>query len=305
MNFKNKYIKYLIAIVILFLILFFLFNGCDKKENKAESKNETPLTFKDEVFMKMLQKTLDKEEIYQSDLDGYSGILIAADRLLSLSGNGKTMESVILFGFDSFEHDGKRYTEFGTIETLEDLKYFSNLSTVMVYLQPNIDFETIPNKDKIYNLRLSQNKINDISFLNGYAKLAYLGLSSNKIVNINGIENVKTLKNVSFNSNDIEDITLLSDLTNLEEIDLTYNSVTDLRPLLNLSKLEYLSLYENGLSDISPLAGVKSLKELYLNNNSITDISPLSDFNSFDALNVSGNPITNFEPISHITNVVK
>jgi hypothetical protein len=295
----KKYIGLVVGIIVLIIVVFILMSSCSKKEIEEE------LVFKDKVLETMIKEELDKDKVYPSDLNEISGLLIASDRLIGFSGGGYTDKSVILFGFDSFEYEGTRYKEFGTITSLEDLKYFPKLTSLRIYLQPNIDFDTIPNKGNIYNLGLSQNQIEDLTFLEGFDKLMYLSISSNKIVNLEGIENVDGIKRLNLNSNDVEDISLLEGFNNLENLDLTYNAVKDVSALSNLPKLEYLSLYENGISDISPLSNIKSLKELYLNNNSITDISPLKDFTSFEALNISGNPITNYEEINHIKNVVK
>jgi len=295
----KKYLKIIIPVLVIILIILFFLFSCSKKGNEKE------IEFKDKAFSNMLKKELGKDEIYPSDLSEISGIMIASDKVLGLSGGGHKDKSVILFGFDSFEYEDLRYTEKGTITSLEDLKYFPKLTSIRIYLQPNIDFNTIPNKGNIYNLGLSQNNLTNIEFLEGFDKLLYLSLSSNKIVNLKGIEYVNNIKRLNLNSNDVEDISLLSNFNNLENLDLTYNAVMDVTPLKDLPKLDYLSLYENGIIDISPLSNIKTLKSLYLNNNNITDISPLNTFESFDALNISGNPITNYETIDHIKNVVK
>ena len=295
----KKYVGLLIGFIVLLIIVVIFMSSCNKKEKEVE------LVFEDSVLESMIKKELDKDNIYASDLNEITGIMIASDRLIGFSGGGYTEKSVILFGFDEFEYEGTRYKEFGTIKSLKDLKYFPKLSSLRIYLQPNIDFDTIPNKGNIYNLGLSQNSITNLEFLEGFDKLMYLTLSSNKIVNLNGIENVNNIKRLGLNSNDVVDISLLSNFNNLEYLDLTYNAVKDINSLANLPKLSYLSLYENGISDISPIASIKSLEELYLNNNNITDISPLKDFTSFTSLNISNNPITNYEVISHIKNVTK
>ena len=295
----KKNLKFIIPIIILIIILFLLIRGCVPK------KTGNLVEFKDKAFASMIKKELGKEEIYESDLIEISGIMIAADRVLGLSGGGHTDKSVVLFGSEEFEYEDVRYKEYGTIKSLEDLKYFPKLTSIRIYLQPNIDFNTIPNKGNIYNLGLSQDKISNLEFLEGFDKLMYLSLSSNKIVNLNGIENVNEIKKLNLNSNDVKDISLLRGFSNLENLDLTYNAVSDVSPLKDLPKLDYLSLYENNVSDISDLANIKTLKSLYLNNNKITDISPLKDFKSFEALNISGNPIKNYDVISHIKNVVK
>jgi hypothetical protein len=155
----KKYVKLIILIIIIILIIFLLIIfKCSKKEKNI------PIIFKDETFFLMIKKELNKEKIYASYLSEISGIMIASDEILGLSGGGHTDKSVILFGYDEFEYENKRYKKEGTIKTLEDLKYFPKLTSIRIYLQPNIDFATIPNKEKIYNLGLSQNKINSLEF---------------------------------------------------------------------------------------------------------------------------------------------
>lgn len=295
----KKYISLLGVIIILVVILFLSISSCSNKSDEVE------VLLIDKAFESMIKKELNKDTIYESDLSEISGIMIASDRLISFSGGGHTEKSVILFGFEEYEYEDVRYKEFGTIKSLADLAYFPKLSNIRIYLQPNIDFNTIPNKGNIYNLALSQNKIDNLNFLEGFDKLNYLTLSSNQIVNLDGIENVSNIKRLGLNSNDVINIDVLSNFKNLEHLDLTYNAVKDVSSLANLTKLSYLSLYENGISDISPLSKIKSLNELYLNNNNITDISPLKGFTSFEALNISGNDIANYEEILHIDNVVK
>lgn len=296
---KKKRWLFILGLIIFICLIFILIKGC------GGSLNENPIVFKDSTFEKMIKESLNKDKIYPSDLKDYSGILIAADRLMSFSGKGKNIESVILYGYDSFEYNDKRYTEFGSIKSLEDLSNFPKLVTIMVYLQPDIDYNTIPNKEKVFNLQLSQNKIEDLSFLKGFNTLSYLGLSSNQVSNLDGIEYLTKLKRLSFNSNNIVNIDLLGNLINLEHLDLTFNKIKDISALSSLTKLEYLSLYDNEVSDITALSNLTSIKQLYLNNNNIVDISPLKDFKSFDSLDVSGNKIENMEVISHIDNVIK
>lgn len=289
--------KYVNLIILVFLAGFLL-AGCSGKDEEA-------LVFKDKQFEKMLQEEIGSEKIYKSDLAEVSGILIAADRVLDLTGGGYKDNKIILYGYDEFEYGGTRYKETGSIKTLEDLKHFPRLSSIRIYRQPEVDFNTIPSKSGIINLGLSQNNLGNLDFLTGFDNLLYLSVSSNKLTDIKGVENAPKLKLLNLNSNEVASVATLSQLKELENLDLTYNSVTDISPLKGLSKLTYLSLYENGLKDISPISEMKSLKELYLNNNKITDLSPLKGFSTFDSLNVSGNPVKSYDPVSHIDNLVK
>ena len=136
----KKHIKLIIFIIILVLIVLLFLFKCSKKEN------EVALEFKDKTLANMIKKELNKDEIYPSDLSEISGIMIASDEVLGFSGGGHTDKSVVLFGFEAFEYEDVRYTKNGTIETLEDLKYFLKLTSIRIYIQPNIDFNTKPNK---------------------------------------------------------------------------------------------------------------------------------------------------------------
>lgn len=72
---KNNLIKINLSIVILIIILILLLKGCSANTNKSEEA----IKFKNPVFEQIITKTLDKDKIYPSDLEQYTGILIAAD----------------------------------------------------------------------------------------------------------------------------------------------------------------------------------------------------------------------------------
>lgn len=301
---KSKKILVIIVIVILICLVIcisIIYLNKDKKRLNATG-NSNIVTFVDPVFEKMIKQALEKDIIYQSDLDEVTGVKIAADRFMLLSGKNMPEESIVLMGIDSYEYKDVLYKDIGTMKSLEDLKNFKNLSNLKINLQPNIDYNTIPNKEKISILSLSQCNIDDISFMDGFSNVMYLTLSNNNIVDIKIINKLSKLKILNIIENKIERIETLytTNLKSLEKLYLTFNVISDISGLKNMENLKYLSLYGNNVKDISVLSSMKTIKELYLNNNQIEDISPLKSFESFDAINVSNNPIKNMDEIKHL-----
>lgn len=76
------------VLIVLVIILILFLRSCGNSLNT----NEDPIAFKDSVFGKRIKKQFEKEKVYPLDLKGYSGILIAGDRLISFSDNGKNIE---------------------------------------------------------------------------------------------------------------------------------------------------------------------------------------------------------------------
>lgn len=147
----------------------------------------------------------------------------------------------------------------GYIQSLEDLKYFGNLTSF--YLQWSIE-------------------IVDISPIASLTKLVDLSLiGCESIVDFSALEGLTNLQVLCLGACDgLSDLSPLSNLTKLEELDLTScRAITDLGPLSYLSELRILDLsYASGISDLTPLENLKYLSELYLVEDIyITDYSPV------------------------------
>ena len=133
----------------------------------------------------------------------------------------------------------------------------------------------------IYQLRLEDNQIRDITLLAGLTKLNRLYISGNPI----------------------GDISPLVGLTNLQDLRLSAAQISDITPLARLTKLVFLHLWSNRISDLSPVAGLTNLRQLHLKNNSISDLSSLvanTGLGDRDTVYVQGNPL-NYQSIhTHI-----
>lgn len=269
----------------------------------GDSKNEELLSFSDPVFEALLKTELGLNDIYPSDLDSFTGIQIVADQFLFLSGPDRPGKSICLYGEDTFEYEDVKYTGYGTIKTLEDIQYFSSLSTLKIVLQPNIDTSTIPNIDNFTQINFTHSKLADIGFLADAVNLTVLSLSTNDITDISSIVNCKKLKLLDLNYNHVSDLTPIGNLTSLNDISFYDNEISDISPLKNLTSLTDIGMYQNAITDISVLSDLPNLTYVELINNQINDVSPLENFQSFDRLALTGNPIENIAVLAHIDNL--
>ena len=139
------------------------------------------------------------------------------------------------------------------ITDLTGLKYATNLTSLLLYLNPIVD----------------------ISPLSQLTKLRTIHFWGCNVVDLSPLRNLKNLTLIILANNDISDISPLAGLTNLIHLDLGGNRIIDVSPLANLTLLEKLWLNKNAITDVSPLIGLKNLKTLHLANNPFHDFSPL------------------------------
>jgi Leucine-rich repeat (LRR) protein len=179
----------------------------DEEPAETPSDNE-PVVFEEPVFLELIKKELGKEEIYPSDLEKYINIKITADEFIFLSAAGETEKSIIHFNEDAFEYEDVRYEGFGTLRSLADLKHFKNLDKLYITLQPEIDYDTLPENVlktvRIFNLYQSQ--VEDIGFLEKFENLISLNLNTNNISDLSPLKDKTALIYLYFNWNTVEDL---------------------------------------------------------------------------------------------------
>lgn len=280
-------------------------NSTEEEPIEEDSIVEEPIDFENLILYDLLKKELGKDEIYPKDLASYISINIAADKFVFLASEGDTERSLVHINDDIFEYDGVMYEGFVTMKSLADLKYFSSLENIYVTLQPEINFNTIPdeNSEKVRVLQIYQSQLEDISFLEKFENLIALGLDMNNIKDLSPLEGKDTIYYLNLCSNEVEDLTPIASITSLRSITAYSNKIAELTPLTNLPNLEEIEFYDNLIKDISPLKEIRTLKRVELINNLIEDVSPLQEFEFFEELRLTGNPITNIHLLDHITNL--
>lgn len=178
-----------------------------------------------------------------------------------------------------------------------------------------IELKQLKNFNWLRILRLNNNEITDLSFLESLTFLEEIDLNENKIEDISLISNLKNLKKISVKSNKISKISLKYELSELQvfniadnkvdnlsfllrlpklhELDISDNVIKDYKLLVNLLELHELNLSYNQIIDISFVSKLVNLEKLILNNNQICDISPLKNLKSLKTLNLNDNKIFN------------
>lgn len=319
-SFMKKNVKVVLSVLFMFLLLVLLVGcACEPTDrpggsgsggngsgsDSSEGGSNDPIEFQDPVFEELVKKALGKEVVTAADLAGVNHIQIGGDHFVNLSKEGHSGSSMVyLFGTD-VEFDGVRYTGFGSMTSLADLKQFKDLTFLSITLQPNIDYSTIPAEvlPKLRTVFLTQSSIKDLSFLKGASSMFSLELFHNEVTDLTPLADCKELVTISANSNGVTDLSPLAQLPKLKRLSFYQNKVADLTPLANLTLLEELGFYKNQIEDITPLAGLTNLKDLELSNNKIKDVMPLKGFKEVENLNLSGNPVENLEELDHIENI--
>jgi hypothetical protein len=148
-------------------------------------------------------------------------------------------------------------------------------------------------------LHLGRNPgISDYSVLRELPHLSEIRLWENKLEDISFLSSLPGLKVLSLGGNPgIHDYSVLIELPHLTEIYLWQNELKDISFLSRLPGLKVLSLgYNPGISDYSVLRELPQLSELYLFENNLTDVSFLAGLENLKIVNLYDNPIQNPPP---------
>ena len=135
--------------------------------------------------------------------------------------------------------------------------------------------------------------------LGSLTKLESLKLSGNRITDLSPIARLTNLGTLDISANPIADLRLrpVIELPNLTALSASDIGLTDLRPLAGLVNLQYLELWGNDIDDLSPLAGLINLQHLHLSSNQIDDLSPLAGLVQLETLNLRNNKIVDIQPL--------
>ena len=186
---------------------------------------------------------------------------------------------------------------------------------------------------QLTSLKLSDNKITTLDFLEPLEKLVSLDLSNNEITDISALAGLKSLRTLHLDGNDIEDFTPLYGLNKLTmlticDIEIKESQLKQLKERLPgcviysdeakediiditlggktfKSNVTELDLSGSGVKDISLLSVCTKLTKLDLSDNSISDISALVDIPGLTELDLSNNSISDISPLVSMTKLTK
>ena len=156
---------------------------------------------------------------------------------------------------------------------------------------------------RLQRLRLSRNRIADLSPLENLADLRELWLADNEIADIASLAGLTDLTRLDLARNAIDDIRPLAGLVRLEHLDLSDNLIEDVAPLEALAELSHLNLNGNTIGDISVVASLTALAELHLSHNAIRDISPLAALRALRQLDLSDNRVADIGALAELASL--
>lgn len=245
------------------------------------------VSFVDAEFEKRIREMLkkqDNEPIYKEELSRIDTLDIKADTLGQYNGN------YVDGMYQYVDKEGIEHNRRGSISTLDDLVWFSNLSSVTITANEINDIDALAGFPGIRHLDLCHNGIENIASVSKLSKLSYLGLEDNEVTDIGPLAQLFALKSLEAGSNRITDLSALKGLENLEGLWLYDNRISDISPLKELNRLRYLGIQNNKIEDISVLSDKTGLTWLFLSDNRIADLQAILGLRELERLGVAGNP---------------
>ena len=188
-----------------------------------------------------------------------------------------------------------------------DISAISHLYTVNINTTSNVGKSFL---STLRYLKLTHNRIANITFLAGAISLVELDISHNSLTTFNqaGNNEFTCLENINLSYNNL--CMLINGLFNiitLKKLDLSHNNITKLDNIENLIYLEHLNVSNNKITSFpQPIQNREYLKVINAKNNNIKDIPTFfKEMASLTYFDVDNNPIdeknpNNLEMIAYI-----
>lgn len=188
-------------------------------------------------------------------------------------GDITTQEVLTITSFGDDWDRGKFASVSGDITTLEDLRWFINLESLVLSGCNISSLNGIEDLTNLVVLDCSNNNISDYSELSGLTNLEELSIGDNgaQRTDISSLASLIKLRRFYAPWCGIYDISILSNMGDLEYLQLFHNNIEDISALSNLTKLEYLELGTNKITDILPLENLLCLTYINLRDNLIPE----------------------------------
>ncbi|NND32509.1 MAG: hypothetical protein HKN76_07955 [Saprospiraceae bacterium] len=153
--------------------------------------------------------------------------------------------------------------------------------------------------NKLKELNLAGNGLDDIKLLAELSKLEVLRLNENNLSNVQPLAELRQLHHLDLSENQIHTVTKMAGLGNLRYLNLRGNQIVDL-PEQDQTILEFLDLSNNHIKGIDFVTNCPNLSELRLEGNEIEQLDPISGCLNLQILDLSRNQIRRLDPISNL-----
>lgn len=141
--------------------------------------------------------------------------------------------------------------------------------------------------------------IENLTGLEHCVSLRLIRLSDNKISDLTPIAGLERLMSIEFENNQIQDIAPLAKLTGIQLINLGGNQVKSLAALEQMTNMRSLWLANNQLESLAPIAGLSKIGSLDVAGNSLEDgqLEPIGKLGWLTHLDLDRNQITSLEAL--------
>ncbi len=243
--------------------------------SKIEFRDDYIIQWKDVEFERLIRQYLGKEsgDIHYDDVKLIEDIEIWGN-VIGGQGDADTDSSwssvITWYAVDSFGlQNGGESAKNGAIRTLEDIEHFTSLKRLTVCHQTNLDIAALGETEsseclqRLEELTLVSNNINDISVVSNLIALKTLNLSYNSIKDISPISLLIELTSIDIDgSGELSSIDELRGLRKLTNASISNFTSADLRIFLAMPELSSLHLMNLGSADYSILPQLSKLDYL-------------------------------------------
>ncbi|MBK8501050.1 MAG: leucine-rich repeat domain-containing protein [Saprospiraceae bacterium] len=151
--------------------------------------------------------------------------------------------------------------------------------------------------DRLKEINLSANNIDDVKILSVLGKLQVLILSQNELSNLQPIQTLEELRHLDLAENKITSVTKMPGLSRLTYLNLRNNQISALEEQPQ-NELKFLDLSNNQLDNIEFIKGCPNLNELRLEGNRIKNIDSLALCKQLEILDLSRNLIMDLSTLN-------
>lgn len=159
------------------------------------------------------------------------------------------------------------------------------------------DLTSLNGLPALTTLDCRDNQIRDLAPLNGLTALVKLICRANRINDLRDLRELPALTSFDCRSNRISDLTPLKELVALIKLNCRDNQISDLTPLGELPALSILDCSNNSINDLIPLRKLSALTRLRCLDNKVSDLAPLEGLMELATLDCSNNPIEDLMPL--------
>lgn len=246
------------------------------------------VSFREPLIEKAVCAYLGKEEgtVTYKDLNKVLGVYVQGNEVYT------SEDDYYNLGFQWYLDGG---TDYGSIQSLEDLSLMPNLREVCIGGNRVRDIAPLKELDYLESVELRNNQVTDISALAGKKYLCKAGFLANPLDGIEALGTCKNLRHLDLNQTGDYDGSALAELHKLDELNLREGP--DATAYLKGAEIGYLSVGRAGMADVDFLRDVTFVEGLSIQQSEISDISALAGRADINRINMAKCEVTDFTPL--------